>query len=205
MKRLKRGSNGDLFFGACIAVALTACQAIDNHRETTSLRASIDKFTSKPMQMVIPGFMQPGGVVSQKPKLLNIGEPIQLNFLFSNGGGSPVYGAKEASLIWIVRTNAEDEATIVSQFKTKIEPKLTEKYEGSLVAAGGRIYHTIETDRPLTADDISDIISGRLSVFMLSHVWWNEKPEGFTTCYRLQPPENTSVTFEQTSWHVCKF
>lgn len=209
----KKKKRKRLFYAlGTIAVLITIAQGFWNgHKETTNseqmtaLKSKIDDLTSKPLQMVVQGFIQPIGVIPpDDTPFLTVGSPIKLNPHFANVGGSPVYGAKHIADILIVRINSTNDTEVRNQFKAKVaKMKENDKSDGLMLGRLGDMWRTVKSNSPLTNDDLSDIVSGRLRVYLLDHVWWKENSDGFTTCYWLQPPGKRYPNFKDYIWHGC--
>jgi hypothetical protein len=128
------------------------------------------EFKEKPIQLQIPGFMQFAGIrqlaVDIGQPIFRVGMPIRFNFSYMNGGGAVVLGAKSVSKICTVRSNTQTDSEILENFKKIIQPDIAQTNQGQIVATGAGIFHTEQLDHELTREEITDIVAGRIKVYI---------------------------------------
>jgi len=193
--------------GAIISL-LTVTQGLLSSSNQHALEVAMKDFKEKPMKLEIPGFLTGGLDQLEKDDglpVFRVGVPIRINTHWTNDGGTPISGVKAASRIWTIRTNSQTDAETHSHFRKAIENEISKKYPGPIINPGGGIYHTDQTEHPMSAPDIADITAGRIRVYVLSHAQWDSKPEGVDFCLFATGPETAKATVDKIPWGGCEY
>ena len=150
----------------------------------------------------VAGFLKMELETLTKP-IFAAGQPIFMNVHFANRGNSYVHNASEFSDIVIVQ---------VSNFKT-VNVEVKEYFEKKRanfariqadVAPGEGIWTTLDT-KPLTPDELDRLVTGKYTMFQLSHAEWttNGKPDYLDRCLWLQAPLRADISEHELVWQRC--
>jgi hypothetical protein len=148
----------------------------------------------------MPGYstVAPGHSLSFAVTTLNAGsEPIPSAYLF---GG--------LRIPWEI-PSADDELTIKQDFRNNLikqyQDALSKHYSGSIVAAGQRGVNYFKLDKPLTEQDVSDLLHHRRRIYVYIWAAWqdlNGHPGTLEQCEWLNMP-STGQLYPETDWVAC--